>query len=111
APLPLQVGPGSHQPRALICQRRQFDLETSFMRTRPRAEDLQDETCAVDHLAFPCAFQISLLHGADRRIDHYNADLFRLDELAQRFDSTAADESRGAPAADAHEIGVHDIET
>src|ERR1700691_3569663 len=70
AALPLEVGPGTHQPRALIIERRQFDLQPPFMGAGARAENLQDQPGAVDHLAFPGALQIALLPRRHRGVAH-----------------------------------------
>ena len=73
AALALEMGPGPHQPRALIGQRRQLDLEAAFMRARARAENLEDQAGAVDDLAFPGALEIALLHRAHGGVDHDDA--------------------------------------
>ena len=42
AALAFQVRPGPHQPRALILQMREFNLQAAFARAGPFAENLQD---------------------------------------------------------------------
>ncbi len=38
--LPLQMGPGPHQPRALVVQVREFDLQRTFPSHRPLTENI-----------------------------------------------------------------------
>ena len=54
----------------------EFDLQRTFAGHRALAEDVQDQAGAVDHLAAPVPFQVALLHGAERRIDDGDGDLF-----------------------------------
>ena len=83
AALPLQVGPGTHQPRALVFERRQLDLQPPFMGAGALAENLQDQPGAVDHLAFPGLLQIALLHRRNRGVDHRHADVLVRDDAAE----------------------------
>ena len=62
AALALQVGPGPHQPRTLISEMRQLNLQPAFPRLRAFAEDFEDERGAVQHLGVPRFLQIALLH-------------------------------------------------
>ncbi len=89
AALALEMGPGPHQPRALIGQRRQLDLQAALMRARPRAENFEDQAGAVDDLAFPGALEIALLHRADRGIDDDDGDRLELGDRLRPGVSTA----------------------
>ncbi len=62
AALTLQMGPRSHEARALIRERRQFDLETPLMSARPFAKNLENKAGAVDDLCLPTFFEIALLY-------------------------------------------------
>ena len=56
APLPFQVGPGPHQPCALVGQCRHLDLQHTFAGGGAIREDLQDQTGAVQQLDPPFLF-------------------------------------------------------
>jgi len=47
---PRQVGPQPRQPRQLVLELRQFDLETAFVGLGVEREDVEDEPAAVDDL-------------------------------------------------------------
>ena len=81
AALALQMGPAPHQPRALIGQMRQLDLQPPFPGARAFAEDFQDQRGAVQHLGVPGLLQIALLHRRELGVDD---DDFRLERLAPR---------------------------
>ena len=95
------MGPGPHQPRALIGQRRQLDLQAALMGARPRAEDLQDQAGAVDHLGIPAFSRLRCCTGDKRAVDDDELDSFSLSGRAN-FDRAAAEQaSPGADAASA----------
>src|SRR5436309_10459455 len=64
APLALEVGPRTDQPRSLIGERRQLDLEPPLVGARPRTENFEDQTGPVDDLGLPVFFEVALLHRA-----------------------------------------------
>ncbi len=74
AALAFEMGPRPHQPRALIGQRRQFDLQAALMGARALAEDFEDQAGAVDDLGLPASFEIALLHRRQRAVDDDEAD-------------------------------------
>ncbi len=83
ATLPLQMGPGSNQAGTLIAERCQFHLQTTFLGLRTGAENLQDQTGPVDHLALERALEIALLDGRECCIDDQKIDLVLFDAQRQ----------------------------
>ena len=55
AALAFEMGPGPHQPALLIVEMGELDLQAPFPRPRARAEDLEDQAGAVEHLGVPGA--------------------------------------------------------
>ena len=47
-----------------------LDLQVAFLGARSGPEDLEDESGAIDHLAIPGPFQVALLNGCERGVDH-----------------------------------------
>ena len=125
AALAFQVGPRAHQARTLIRQRRQLHLKLPLACAGTGPEDIQDEAGAVNDLALPSAFQVALLHGRQRRVDHRQPDteaavvgfltvgalaLPRGDQRAETIDGTQAHQRRGARPGNVEHGGVHDVE-
>ena len=69
AALALKVGPAAHQPPGLIVEMGEFDLESAFGGRRALAEDFEDQSGAVDHLALELFLEIALLNRGQRAID------------------------------------------
>jgi hypothetical protein len=62
ATLTFKVSPRPNEPRSLLLQMREFDLERPLLRRRAFTKNIQDQASAVDDLAAPGTFQIALLH-------------------------------------------------
>ena len=95
AALAFQVGPGPHQPRALIGERRQFDLQPAFMGAGARAEDFEDQAGAVDDLGLPLRVRDCAAAPATASPSTTTRPIFfSAIGLAERFDPAFADQRR-----------------
>jgi len=107
AALPLQMGPGPHEPAALVFEMRELDLHGALLGARALPEDVEDEAGPVDDLAFPGPLQVPLLHGAELRIDNSDGDVFRLDRLSDGLDLPLAHQRRRTPGPQRRDGSVH----
>jgi hypothetical protein len=80
------------------------------MGTRSRAEDFEDQTCAVNDLRLPAAFEIALLHRAQHTIDHHQTYPLVADHSAETLERPAPDEPSRLRASDPSNLGADDIE-
>jgi hypothetical protein len=110
AALPLQVGPGPHEPRALVIQMRELDLQRAFAGAGAVAEDLQDQAGPVDDLGLPGALQVALLHGREMAVDHHQFDLEVLHQATEALDRALAQQRRGVGPGHGHALGITDVE-
>jgi hypothetical protein len=104
------MGPRPDQPRALIGERRQLDLQAAFMGPGASAKDFEDEAGAVDDLGLPLPLEIALLHRRQGAVDDNEADFLLGDHLAKRFDPALADQRRRDRPAEANDLAGNDIE-
>ena len=86
AALTLKVGPGAHEPALLIDEMSKLDLQAPFPRARPRAEDLENESGAVENLGAPRGLQIALLHRGERVIDDHELRTLGADQAFELGD-------------------------
>ena len=98
------MGPGPHQPRLLIVQPRQLDLQTAFLGAGAAAEYLEDQAGAVDDLAVPGLFQIPLLHRRQGVVDDHRLGFRGADQGGQLIDLAGAEQGGGRHLADAHDL-------
>ena len=63
-----------------------LDLQASFPRARPRAEDLENESGAVENLGAPRGLQIALLHRGERVIDDHELRTLGADQALELGD-------------------------
>jgi hypothetical protein len=75
---------------------RKLDLQPPFRSCRPFAENLEDQTGAVDHLGPELVFQILLLDGGERRVNDHQAGFILARKLRQLLRLPLADQGRGA---------------
>ena len=91
AALALQMGPGPHQPAALVVEMGELDLQGAFAGAGAPAEDFQDQPGAIEHLGVPGLLQIALLHRRQRAIHHHETGLVGLHQARQLLDLALAD--------------------
>src|SRR6059058_4283573 len=83
AALAFEVGPRTDQPRSLIGECGELDLEPPLVGARPRAENFEDQTGPVDDLRLPVFFEGALLHRAQRAVNDDDADRIVADQSAE----------------------------
>ena len=109
--LAFQVRPGPNEPRALIFQMREFNLQAAFARAGPFAKNLQDQPGAINYLAAPGAFQIALLHGAERGIHNHHPHLLVMQRLLLHLHLTFTHQGGRPPLAQRMDRGMDDGDT
>jgi len=93
-----QVGPQPGQPRQVVFQRRQLDLEPSLAGARMPREDVDDQRRAVQHLAVQELLQAALLIRGQLVVDDQQVEATRRLLIGQL---------RGAALAEVpHRIGL-----
>jgi hypothetical protein len=105
AALALQVGPGAHQPRALVFEPRQFDLQLALGGAGSAGEDLQDQAGAVHHLGFPGLFQVALLDRRQLVVDHDEVAAQLVGQVVDLLDLALAEQGSGHGAAQIGQLG------
>ena len=110
ATLTLQMGPGSHQPAALVIQMRKFNLQRAFPRLGPSAEDLKDQSSAVQYLGVPGLFQVALLDRRQRAIHDHQFDIVPGDQAEDLLDLALAEIGRRPDLADRRDQRIGDAE-
>src|SRR5712671_6477145 len=111
AALAFEVGPRTDQPRPLVGECGQLDLEPPLVGARPRAENFEDQTGPVDDLCLPVFFEGALLHRAQRAVDDDDADPIVADHGAESVECPAAEQAARPRPCDRRDLGAHDIET
>ena len=106
APLALQMGPGANQPRPLIGQRRQFNLELTLAGAGAGAENLQDQAGAINDLGLGLAFQVPLLHRGQGMIEDDQRDIAIRHQAGQPLHRARAEESRRVRTRQGNGFGV-----
>ena len=103
AALALEVRPGADEPALLIDEMGELDLQAPFPRPRPRAENFEDQSGAVEHLGVPRGFEIALLHRRERMIDDHELRILGADQAFKLIDLAGAEQGRWPRARQRHE--------
>ncbi len=110
AALALEMGPGAHQPRALVGERGQLDLEHALAGVGALAEDLQDQAGTVDDLGLPEPLEVALLHRRQGGVDHHELGGVDLQRLAELLGLARAEQRGRHLLAQRHGFGTGDLE-
>ena len=102
------MGPGPHQPAALIVEVRKLDLKRAFLGLGAPAKDFKDQPGAVENLGIPGLFKIALLDRRQRAIHHHEIDLMPGDKACDLLDLALAEIGRGSDLADRCNDGFGD---
>src|SRR5690606_2698941 len=94
-----------------IIEMGQLYLQHTLSGSRTFAKNFQNQRRPVQHLSAGLLFEITLLDGAERRVDKEEIDVLFLDASGQFLDMTAAHEGRGLYLADLDGFGKDDVET
>ncbi len=94
AALAFEMGPRADQPRLLISQMGQLDLERAFPRSRPTAENLQDQSGPIDNFCRKGLFEIALLNRRKGAIHDDKINVFRARLIGNLGDFAFAQEGR-----------------
>ncbi len=90
--LPVEVSPAAHQPRLRVPQLRQLHLQLTFVRSRTRAEDIEDQFGARHHAALQFLFDVALLRRRQIVVDHDQIRRMFRQQRAQLLQFAGADE-------------------
>src|SRR5690606_37170068 len=100
----------SYQAAALVFQMRQLDLQRALASAGPPAEDLENETGAVEDLGIERAFEIVLLHRCQRMIDEHDLRPGFLHDLAQRFDLARTEQGARPGLGHRHDLAMDNVD-
>ena len=73
---------------------RKLDLKDSLSGRRPFAKNIEDETASIDDLAVPSALEITLLYGADKRVQYHERRIHRYELFAELHDLSLTEQCR-----------------
>jgi len=108
--LAFEMGPRSDQPRSLVGECGQLDLEPPLMGARPRPKNFEDQTGSVDDLCLPVFFEGALLHRAQRPVDDDDADPIVADLGAKSVEGPAPEQAARPRSCNGRDLGADDIE-
>ena len=89
---------------------RQFDLKPPFPRCRALSENLQNDRCAVQHLAVPGLLEVALLHRRQVRIDNDDVGFLIPGDDGDLFNLAGAQQGRGRGPRQRRDLRHHHIQ-
>ena len=110
AALPLQMGPGAHQPGFLVFEMRELNLKCALSCPGAPPEDLEDQAGAIDDLATERRLEIALLHRRERAIHDHERDFEIFDEFGQFRHLALAQEGRRPNGAEVNDDASAHVE-
>ena len=108
--LTFKVGPGADQPRTLIVQCCHLDLQDTLAGRSTVAENLEDETGAIQQFDVPRLFKVALLHRCDGSVDQNKVNFSLFKDGLELLDFTGAEQHARAHGAQGHDIRPFDIQ-
>ena len=109
--LAFKVGPGPHQPGALIRQRRQFHLQHAFTGAGAICEYLKYQPGAVQQLDAPGLFKIALLDRRHRPVNQHQINLKCLQPHRQIVNFTRAKKHARMQPRQSRHLGPHHLQS
>ena len=100
AALAFEMGPGPHQPAALIIQMRQLHLQRAFLGFGAAAKYFENQPRTVENLRIPGFLKVALLDRRQRAIHDYQLDIVTGDEPDDLLDLALAEIGRWRDLAD-----------
>jgi hypothetical protein len=94
AALAFEMGPGADQTATLVGQMRELDLQRSFASAGAPPKDFENEPGPIQHLGFPGALQVALLHGRERTVHHHQSGFGPAHQAREFIDLALADIGR-----------------
>src|SRR5882757_3613000 len=89
---------------------RELDLQRTFLGLGAPAENLENQSGAVEHLGVPGFLEIALLDWRQRAVHHDKLDLVAGDQPDDLLDLALAEISRGPDLADRRDQRIRDRE-
>ena len=76
----------------------------------PRAKNFEYQTCSVNDLGLPAAFEVTLLYRAQHTVNDNQTDLVFADQFGEVFQGPVPKEAPRARPRNAGDLSTYDIE-
>ncbi len=88
----------------------QLDLKDSLSGRRPFTKNIEDETASIDDLTVPSSLEITLLYGADERVQDDKGHFHRHELFAELLDLSLTEQCRWPASPQLENVFVYDEE-